>query len=239
MLVVAENLRKSYRAANGGSSVEVLHDVSIRVRAGEFVSVVGPSGSGKSTLLYCLAGLEPVTSGSVRLAGSDLATLSRSRTARLRRDHVGFVFQAYNLLPSLSVRENVEIQARLAGRRVPRAEIDESLRSVGLESYGSAHPGTLSGGQQQRTAIARALVARPSVLFADEPTGALDAVAGAEVIRLLRETVTSERAVVMVTHDPEAASKTDRVLVMRDGRVHREMVQPSARDVFRAVEQAA
>ena len=239
MLVVAENLRKSYRAANGRSEVEVLHGVSIEVRAGEFVSVVGPSGSGKSTLLYCLAGLEPATSGSVHLAGSDLATLSRSRIARLRRDQVGFVFQAYNLLPSLSVRENVEIQARLAGRRVARAEIDESLRSVGLESYGSARPGSLSGGQQQRTAIARALVARPRVLFADEPTGALDAVAGAEVIRLLRETVTSERAVVMVTHDPEAASTTDRVLVMRDGRVHRELERPSARDVFRAVEHAA
>lgn len=239
MLVVAQNVKKSYRAPNGRSSVEVLHDVSIEIRSGEFVSVVGPSGSGKSTLLYCLAGLESVSSGLVRLAGNDLSKLNRSRIARLRREQVGFVFQAYNLLPSLTVRENVEIQARLAGRRVPRAEIDASLRSVGLDSFGSARPGTLSGGQQQRTAIARALVARPQVLFADEPTGALDAVGGAEVIRLLRETVTDERAVVMVTHDPEAASKTDRVLVMRDGRIHRELLRPSAREVFRAVEDAA
>ncbi|WP_218003772.1 ABC transporter ATP-binding protein [Herbiconiux solani] len=219
--------------------MEILHDVSIEVQEGEFVSVVGPSGSGKSTLLYCLAGLEPVSSGSVSLVGTDIASLSRSQIARLRRDQVGFVFQSYNLLPSLSVRENVEMQARLAGRRVPRGEIDASLQSVGLESFGNARPASLSGGQQQRTAIARALVARPRVLFADEPTGALDAVAGTEVIGLLRQTVTDERAVVMVTHDPEAAARTDRVLVMRDGRVHREMVRPSARDVFRAVEHAA
>ena len=239
MLVVAENVRKSYRGSGGRPSVEVLHDVSIEVRAGEFVSVVGPSGSGKSTLLYCLAGLEPVSGGSVRLVGTDIGSLNRSQIARLRRDQVGFVFQSYNLLPSLSVRENVEVQARLAGRRVPRAEIDASLQSVGLESFANARPASLSGGQQQRTAIARALVARPRVLFADEPTGALDAVAGSEVIRLLRQTVTDERAVVMVTHDPEAAARTDRVLVIRDGRVHREMVRPSARDVFRAVERAA
>jgi len=239
MLVEATNVSKNYRSANGRSSVEVLHDVSLAVRAGEFVSIVGPSGSGKSTLLYCLAGLEPVSRGSVRLTGNDLATLNRAGIARLRRSSVGFVFQAYNLLPSLTVRENVEIQARLAGRRVQRKEVDTSLRSVGLEHLGDARPGSLSGGQQQRTAIARALVAQPYVLFADEPTGALDAVAGGEVIRLLRKTVTSDRAVVMVTHDAEAASKTDRVLVMRDGRIHRELLKPTAQGVFEAVEAAA
>jgi putative ABC transport system ATP-binding protein len=239
MLVEAEAVVKTYPGVSGAAAAEVLHGVSLAVGEGEFVAIVGPSGSGKSTLLYCLAGLEPVTAGTVRLDGVDLAGLGRGQAAKLRRERLGFVFQAYNLLPALTVRENVEIQARLAGRRFAAGDVDAGLRAVGLEDWGARRPATLSGGQQQRTAIARALFAQPRVIFADEPTGALDAVAAAEVIRLLRATVDAERAVVMVTHDPEAAAQADRVLVLRGGMVHRELQHPSPAEVFAAVEQAA
>jgi len=222
-----------------GAGRPALAGVSLSVGAGEFVAVVGPSGSGKSTLLYCLSGLEVPTSGRVLVAGTDLASLRGTRAARFRREHIGFVFQSYNLLPALSVRENVGLPARLAGHPVSRTAVDDALEVVGLAGLGGAAPSTLSGGQQQRVAIARVLLAEPPVVFADEPTGALDAVSGDRVLAELRTLAGRGRTVVMVTHDLEAATRADRVLVLRDGALHAELVAPTARAVFDAVAAAA
>ncbi|KQO11625.1 ABC transporter [Agreia sp. Leaf244] len=230
----ARHITKSYPAADG-ASVEVLHDVSLTVNRGEFVAIVGPSGSGKSTLLYCLAGLEPYSSGSVVLAGGQLDRLTPKALAILRRDQIGFVFQSFNLIPSLTAHQNVALPARLAHRAVSASAVDEVLSSVGLSGREGYRPGQLSGGQQQRVAIARVLASNPSLVFADEPTGALDTQAGAAVLDLLRRVAHGDRSVVMVTHDLEAAARADRVLVLRDGRVHRELRRPSAGDVLAAL----
>lgn len=234
----ATNLTKTFASAEKGQATTALAGISLAVAAGEFVSIVGPSGSGKSTLLYCLSGLEVPTSGEVRIAGTTVHDLSFGRLAALRRERVGFVFQSYNLIPSLTVRENVALPARVSRRPVPDAAIDETLARVGLAEFSRAHPGTLSGGQQQRVAIARVLANRPTLVFADEPTGALDTAAGSVVLDLLREAATDDRAVVMVTHDLDAAARADRVLIIRDGRLSRELVAPSARDIFEAIEQS-
>jgi putative ABC transport system ATP-binding protein len=188
---------------------------------------MGPSGSGKSTLMHLLAGLDRPTSGRVELAGADPARLSDSRLTRLRREHVGFVFQSFNLLPTLSAEENVTLPLELAGARIDRAWIGELLRTVGLEHRRSHRPAELSGGQQQRVAVARALVHRPSVLFADEPTGNLDSRSGAEVLELLRGAVDAYgQTTIMVTHDRRAAAIADRVLFIADGRVAGELERP-------------
>lgn len=231
-------MEKSFPAGRKEPPVTVLRGVSLEVQPGEMVSIVGPSGSGKSTLLYCLSGLESLTSGKVSIAGEDLADLSRSRLAGLRREHVGFVFQSYNLIPSLNARDNVALPARLARRSLERSEIDNVLAAVGLADRGSHKPSELSGGQQQRVAIARVLAARPSIVFADEPTGALDTASGAEVLRLLREATTDGRSVVLVTHDLEAAALADRVLVLRDGLIHSELHAPTPEAVLDAMARA-
>lgn len=202
------------------------------------VSIVGPSGSGKSTLLYCLSGLETPTSGSVQIAGTDLAGLGRGALAALRREFVGFVFQSYNLIPSLNARENVVLPARLSRRPISRADADRALAEVGLGDRGSHKPSELSGGQQQRVAIARVLASRPSIVFADEPTGALDTATGAEVLRLLRQVTADGRSVVLVTHDLEAAALADRVLVLRDGAIHSELTSPTVGEVLEAMARA-
>ncbi|WP_066042285.1 ABC transporter ATP-binding protein [Herbiconiux solani] len=238
LLLEAQNLTKAYPAADG-SSVEVLRDVSLTVGQGEFVAIVGPSGSGKSTLLYCLAGLEPYTSGRVLLRGRQLDQLAPKALAAIRRDEVGFVFQSFNLIPSLTAHQNVALPARLAHRAVSASAVDEVLASVGLQGREGFRPGQLSGGQQQRVAIARVLAASPSLVFADEPTGALDTQAGAAVLELLRRVAGGERSVVMVTHDLEAAARADRVLVLRDGMVHRELLRPTASEVLEALTAAA
>jgi len=214
----------------------VLRGVSLDVCRGEMLAVVGPSGSGKSTLLACLSGLETPVRGTVELDGVGLRGLSRQRAARHRRGRVGFVFQSYNLLPALTARENVALPARLAKRRADRRTVDAALDAVGLLDVADHRPDAMSGGQQQRVAIARTLVARPEVVFADEPTGALDTVAGARVLDLLRETATGARSVVMVTHDLAAAA---RAVVLRDGLVHAELVRPDVDALFAAVEHAA
>ena len=235
-LIHANNLHKSYPGTTRTAArVPVLRGVSLQVHPGEMVSIVGPSGSGKSTLLYCLAGLEPHDSGSVHLAGVELGTLRRGGLAALRREHVGFVFQSYNLIPSLSARENVALPARLARRGVASENIDRALADVGLTDRGRHRPSQLSGGQQQRVAIARVLAMQPSIVFADEPTGSLDTAAGAEVLRLLRGTANAGHAVTVVTHDLEAAVLADRVLVLRDGRIHRELAQPTPEQVLEAI----
>ncbi|MFI6855484.1 ABC transporter ATP-binding protein [Streptomyces sp. NPDC050416] len=206
-----------------------LAGVSLAFPAGTFTAVMGPSGSGKSTLLQCAAGLDRPTSGSVTLAGSELTGLSERRLTLLRRERVGFVFQAFNLLPSLTAEQNVALPLRLAGRRVPKARVRQALQQVGLAERARHRPSRLSGGQQQRVALARALITRPEVLFADEPTGALDTRTGREVLGLLRGMVDREgQTVVMVTHDPVAAAYADRVVFLVDGCVHGELTAPSA-----------
>jgi putative ABC transport system ATP-binding protein len=237
-LLHAEGLIKSFPGPEQ-SRVPVLRGISLSVQPGEFVAIVGPSGSGKSTLLYCLSALEPYDSGSVSIAGQRLETLRPKQLQALRRSTVGFVFQSFNLIPSLTARQNIALPASLAHRPVSSAEVDAALASVGLADRGDHRPGTLSGGQQQRVAIARVLASKPDVVFADEPTGALDTTAGDAVLGLLRQVAAGDRAVVMVTHDLEAAARADRVLVLRDGAIHRELVRPSTTQVFDALTAAA
>ncbi|WXF92931.1 ABC transporter ATP-binding protein [Curtobacterium flaccumfaciens pv. flaccumfaciens] len=197
--------------------------------------MVGPSGSGKSTLLQCLSGLDSPSSGSVHIDGTDLATLRGDALARFRRDHIGFVFQSYNLIAALTAFDNVALPLRLASGSLDRSAVHDALAAVGLSHVARQRPGQLSGGQQQRVAIARTIVTAPDVVFADEPTGALDSESGARVLALLQGAATGSRSVVMVTHDLEAAARGHRVLVLRDGRLHRELVAPTAADVLQAV----
>jgi putative ABC transport system ATP-binding protein len=231
----AFDIKKSFPSDRGGEVTEVLHGISLAVDAGEMVSVVGPSGSGKSTLLYCLAGLERVTAGRVVIAGSDTGSLTVRQLARLRRSSMGFVFQSYNLIPSLTAGQNVALPARLARKDVSGADVSAALSAVGLDGLADAKPPSLSGGQQQRVAIARALFTRPDILFADEPTGALDAASGRLVLDLLRGVRDSGSAVLMVTHDLESAARADRSIVIRDGLVHQELRAPTEEQLFDAV----
>ncbi|MDX3234098.1 ABC transporter ATP-binding protein [Streptomyces sp. ME03-5709C] len=222
----------SRRYGSGESAVTALDEVCLAFPEGSFTAVMGPSGSGKSTLLQCAAGLDRPTSGSVLLGGTDLTALGENRLTRLRRDRIGFVFQAYNLLPSLTAAQNAALPLRLAGRRPSRDRVREVLRQVGLGDRAGHRPSQLSGGQQQRVALARALITRPEVLFGDEPTGALDSRTSHEVLVLLRGMVDDDgRTVVMVTHDPVAASYADRVVFLVDGRVHGELAAARAEDI--------
>ena len=214
--VQAHELRKSYPTP-GGEPIEILHGVTCAIEAGRMTALVGPSGSGKSTALLCLAGLEPATSGRVVLMGRDLGALPPARVAELYRDRVGFVFQAYNLVPYLSVRENLTISDTLAGRRPDRARARQILAGLGLEARADAVTATLSGGEQQRAALGRVLYRRPPVVFADEPTGALDTRSASFVLAELRGLADAGAAVVLVTHDLGAAALAETVLIMRDG----------------------
>ncbi|GAA3395642.1 ABC transporter ATP-binding protein [Cryptosporangium minutisporangium] len=213
-----------------------LAGVSLAVGAGTFNAVMGPSGSGKSTFLHCAAGLDQPDSGRVVLAGEDISRLREPRLTRARRERVGFVFQSYNLMESLSVWHNVLLPQRLAGVRPDRKWAREVLRRVGLAGRENARPAQLSGGQRQRTALARALAGRPEVIFADEPTGALDLSTGREVLQLLREAVDEVgTTIVMVTHDPTAASWADRVVFLADGRIVSELADPTTEKVAAAM----
>ncbi|MEU9894899.1 ABC transporter ATP-binding protein [Streptomyces phaeochromogenes] len=222
--IVLENVSKTYA---GG--VHALDDVSLAVEHGTFLAVMGPSGSGKSTLMHCAAGLDSPTSGSIRIGGQEIAGLNETRRTELRREHIGFVFQSYNLVPALSIADNITLPLRLAGRAPDREWLRALVDRVGLGDRLSHRPAELSGGQQQRAAIVRALVARPAVVFADEPTGALDLRSAHEVLGLLRELVDELRqTVVMVTHDPAAAAQAHHAVVMADGRVVERLYQPTA-----------
>lgn len=219
----------SRRYGAGDSAVTALDEVSLVFPRGSFTAVMGPSGSGKSTLLQCAAGLDRPTSGSVVVGGTELTQLSERRLTLLRRERIGFVFQSYNLLPSLTAAQNVALPLRLAGRRPSRSRVREVLDRVGLADRARHRPAELSGGQQQRVALARALITRPDVLFGDEPTGALDTRTGREVLALLRGMVDREgQTVVMVTHDPVAASCADRVVFLVDGRPDGELTGADA-----------
>jgi putative ABC transport system ATP-binding protein len=210
--------------------VTALRDVSLGVPAGQFVAVMGATGSGKSTLLHCAAGLDRPTGGRVRLAGRDITRMREGPLTRLRRDRVGFVFQSYNLLSELSVRQNVALPGRLGGPR-PRP-VEDVLAMVGLAGLGRRPVGELSGGQRQRVAIARALITAPAVIFADEPTGALDPTTGGHVLALLREAADRQRVtVLMVTHDPLAAAWSDRLVLLRDGVVAEDAATPAAAEI--------
>ncbi|MFB6816734.1 ABC transporter ATP-binding protein [Streptomyces sp. NPDC056347] len=220
------------RYGAGGALATALDQVSLAFPKGTFTAVMGPSGSGKSTLLQCAAGLDRPTSGSVVMGGTELTGLSETKLTRLRRGRIGFVFQAFNLLPALTAEQNVALPLRLDGRRPKSSQVREALQQVGLGDRARHRPSQLSGGQQQRVALARALITRPEVLFGDEPTGALDSRTGRDVLALLRTMADRDhRTIIMVTHDPVAASYADRVVFLVDGRVHGELTGARAEDI--------
>ncbi|WP_345627384.1 ABC transporter ATP-binding protein [Rugosimonospora acidiphila] len=213
---------------SGEAQVVALRSVSVELRRGQFTAIMGPSGSGKSTLMHCLAGLDTVTRGEVTIGATKLAGLSDAGLTRLRRDQIGFIFQQFNLLPTLSAEENILLPLSIAGRKPDRAWYDTVIETVGLRDRLRHRPTQLSGGQQQRVACARALVSRPEVVFADEPTGNLDSRSGAEVLGFLRRSVRDfGQTIVMVTHDANAASYADRVIFLADGEIVTELREPT------------
>jgi putative ABC transport system ATP-binding protein len=228
--VALRDIRKVY--GHGDGAVVALDGISVGLAPGSFTAIMGPSGSGKSTFLHVAAGLDRPTSGTVALGDTELTRLSERRLTVLRRKRIGFIFQAFNLMPSLTVAQNIGLPLRLDGHRPRRPEVREVAARVGLQERLHHHPSQLSGGQQQRVAIARALVTRPGVVFADEPTGALDTRTGRGVLGLLRELVDADgHTVVMVTHDPAAATYADRVILLADGRIGGTLDDASADEV--------
>jgi putative ABC transport system ATP-binding protein len=233
-VVVATDLTRRY--GEGDAAVDALAGVSTGFERDRFTAIMGPSGSGKSTLMHILAGLDKPTSGKVELDGVEITGLDDGELTRLRRDKLGFVFQFFNLLPVLTAEENMVLPLSIAGRKPDRAALDALLERMGLAERRGHRPAQLSGGQQQRVAVARALIAQPTVLFADEPTGNLDSTAGAGVLRLLRDAVDLDgQTTVMVTHDPRAAATADRVLFLADGRVVADLDQPAEDQILAAL----
>jgi putative ABC transport system ATP-binding protein len=221
------------RYGRGDAAVHALDEVTVGFEAGRFTAIMGPSGSGKSTLMHCLSGLDTVDSGRVVLGGTDLGKLSDRELTRVRRDRLGFVFQAFNLVPTLTAWENIQLPASLGGRRLDRQWVEAVIATTGLRERLDHRPGQLSGGQQQRVAVARALAGRPDVVLADEPTGNLDSRSGAEVLSFLRAAVDRyAQTVVMVTHDPSAASYADRVVFLADGRIVGDLPSPTRETVL-------
>jgi putative ABC transport system ATP-binding protein len=230
-VVEARELTRRY--GEGETAVDALRGVSLDVQAGHLVAVMGPSGSGKSTLMHILAGLDEPTAGTVTIAGTVITGLVDAKLTRLRRKHIGFVFQFFNLLPMLSAEENVVLPLSIAGEKPERAWLDELLTKTGLMERRAHRPSELSGGQQQRVAIARALVSRPTILFADEPTGNLDSKTGGEILQLMRDSVDAYgQTTVMVTHEARAAAIADRILFLADGLIVKELRNASAADVL-------
>ncbi len=236
--VAATALTRTY--GHGDSSVHALRGVSLTLPAGQFTAVMGPSGSGKSTLMHLLAGLDEPTSGTVQVAGHDITRMKDRELTRLRRTHIGFVFQSFNLLPTLSAQENILLPLAISGTKPAAGEIEALIERVGLTERRGHRPAELSGGQQQRVAIARALITRPTVLFADEPTGNLDSEAGAGILELLRDAVDLDgQTTLMVTHDPRAAATADRVLYLTDGRIVADLARPTEAGVLAVMKEAA
>ncbi len=236
----ATSLSKIY--GSGDTRVAALDGVDVEIEAGRYTAIMGPSGSGKSTLMHCLAGLDSISEGQVWIGDTEVSTLSDKALTMLRRDSVGFVFQAFNLIPTLTALENITLPLDIAGRKPDQAWLDTVIDTVGLRDRLTHRPSELSGGQQQRVACARALASRPTIVFADEPTGNLDSRSGAEVLGFLRRSVDEfGQTIVMVTHDPGAASYADRVLFLADGKIVDEMLDPTADRVLermKAFEQA-
>jgi putative ABC transport system ATP-binding protein len=237
-VVTASAITRRY--GEGETAVDALRGVSLEVATGKLTAVMGPSGSGKSTLMHILAGLDRPTSGDVTVAGTPIAALADDDLTRLRRTHIGFIFQFFNLLPMLTAAENIRLPLQLAGEKVERAWMEELTAQVGLTDRLRHRPSELSGGQQQRVAVARALVSKPSVMFADEPTGNLDSRTGAEILALLRDSVDSlGQTTVMVTHDAHAAAIADRVLFLADGDIVRDLGQTSAHEILETLEEVS
>jgi putative ABC transport system ATP-binding protein len=227
------------RYGDGESAVDALRGVTLEVPAGQFTAVMGPSGSGKSTLMHLLAGLDTPSAGTVEIGGEDITKMNDKQLTKLRRKHIGFVFQSFNLLPTLSAEENIVLPLSIGGRKVDKTDLEALIARVGLQERCDHRPSQLSGGQQQRVAIARALISRPTVLFADEPTGNLDSASGAEILALLREAVELDgQTTLMVTHDPRAAAAADRVVFIADGRIVADLAEPTEADVLVAVKEA-
>jgi putative ABC transport system ATP-binding protein len=234
-VVVANGIARQF--GEGETKVHALRGIDVCIPSGELTAVMGPSGSGKSTLMHILAGLDRPTSGSVHIAGTEITTLADTELTKLRRRHIGFIFQFFNLLPMLTARENVLLPLTIAGRKPEPGWFDELIGRVGLEDRLVHRPSELSGGQQQRVAIARALVSRPTVVFADEPTGNLDSTTSGEILALMRSSVEDYgQTTVMVTHDANAAAMADRVLFLADGQIVEELPRSSSRDILLAIE---
>src|SRR6516162_3662146 len=237
-VVTATDVTRRY--GEGETAVDALRGVSLAVKSGELVAVMGPSGSGKSTLMHILAALDKPTSGTVTIGGQDIAGLTDREVTLLRRKHIGFVFQFFNLLPMLTAEENVVLPLSIAGEKPDRAWVEELLATVGIADRRTHRPSELSGGQQQRVSIARALVTQPTVLFADEPTGNLDSSTSRDVLELLRNSVDRlGQTIVMVTHDPQAAARADRILFLADGRIVKEIPASTAAKVLEAMQEVS
>jgi putative ABC transport system ATP-binding protein len=238
VLIAARDVTRRY--GQGDTAVDALRGVSLAVTAGELTAVMGASGSGKSTLMHLLAGLDRPTSGEVWIGGAELGRLGDTELTKLRRRHIGFIFQFFNLLPMLTAEENILLPLSLAGRKPDPEWSAQLIGDVGLSARRKHRPAELSGGQQQRVAIARALVSKPTVVFADEPTGNLDSATSGEILELLRRAVASYgQTTVMVTHDPQAATIADRILFLADGRIVKELGRSSAHEVLEAIEEVS
>jgi putative ABC transport system ATP-binding protein len=230
-VVSATELTRCY--GEGDAAVQALQGVSLGIPKGQFAAVMGPSGSGKSTLMHIMAGLDQPTTGQISIDGVELTVLNDKKLTLLRREHIGFIFQFFNLLPMLTAEENIRLPLQIAGRKADDEWVDQVIDRVGLSDRRKHRPSELSGGQQQRVAIARALVSQPTVIFADEPTGNLDTTTGNEILALLREAVNeTQQTTVMVTHDATAAATADRVLFLEDGRIVRDMPKPERSDIM-------
>jgi putative ABC transport system ATP-binding protein len=237
-IVTATGITRRY--GEGDTAVHALRGVSLEVARGKLTAVMGPSGSGKSTLMHILAGLDKPTEGEVKIAGTEITELNDTQLTRLRREHVGFIFQFFNLLPMLTARENIVLPLNLAGTNSKNGWVEELSAKVGLTERLSHRPAELSGGQQQRVAIARALVSRPTVMFADEPTGNLDSTTSGEILELLRDSVTSlGQTTVMVTHDAQAAAIADRILFLADGKIVKDIGPCSAHRILEVIEEVS
>jgi putative ABC transport system ATP-binding protein len=237
-VVSARDLVRRY--GEGDTAVDALRGVSVDIEAGRLTAVMGPSGSGKSTLMHILAGLDKPTAGEVHVAGQDVAQMDDTELTKLRRDHIGFIFQFFNLLPMLTAAENIVLPLKLAGGKPDPVWLEQLIAQVGLTDRLGHRPSQLSGGQQQRVAVARALVSRPSVMFADEPTGNLDSTTSGEILALLRDSVDAlGQTTVMVTHDAHAAAIADRVLFLADGDIVRDLGRSSAHEILATLEQVS
>ncbi|MCU1373196.1 MAG: transporter ATP-binding protein [Actinomycetia bacterium] len=232
----AENARKVY--GSGDTQVIALDDVNVEFAAGEFTAIMGPSGSGKSTLMHCVAGLDSLTGGRVLIGETDLTTLDDKRLTLLRREKIGFIFQQFNLIPTLTALENITLPLSLAGKKADPAWLDTVVETVGLANRLTHRPSELSGGQQQRVAVARALATKPEIIFADEPTGNLDSRAGSEILSFMRRAVRElGQTIVMVTHDPVSASYASRVIFLNDGKIVSELTDPTPESVLDRMKQ--